>query len=72
MEIWTIYNNPLDYPGLWVARRWEIGPGTMRSTDDVRIGQTLDEVRMMLPLERGLARIPRRPDDDPVIWEVWL
>lgn len=66
MNVWTVYNSPKDYPGKFVARRWEL----TTPTDDVIVADTLDEVRERLPL--GLYPLDRHPGDDPVIVETWL
>jgi hypothetical protein len=36
--MWTVYKNPTDYPGLFVARRFELD----KATPDVRFGPTTD------------------------------
>ena len=66
VEIWVIYNHPLDYPDGYVARKF-IGE---TPTNDVKIGGFLDELRAQLP--PGLTRFDRFPGDDPVIEETWL
>lgn len=70
LAMFTVYESPRDYPGLFVARRWEIAPGIARPTAWVRTADTLDAVRALLPA--GLCRIDRTPDDDPAIAEVWV
>ena len=70
MELYVVYFNPSDYPGMYVVRRQVAGRGTV--TPDRRplgVSTTLDQVRCSLP--PGLTLIPRHPDDDPCIVEVW-
>jgi hypothetical protein len=67
LSMWTIYRSPADHPGKYVARRFELD----RPNRDVLIADNLVEVRAPL-LARGLYRLDRYPDDDPVIVEVWL
>jgi len=67
---WTIYDRPKDYPDQFVARCWRISPGKLQPTGDMFTGDTLDEVRALLPY--GLVRVTRYPDDDPKIVETWL
>jgi hypothetical protein len=69
LSIWTIRYNPSDFPGKFTARRHWILP-TSIATQEVFIGETLEEIRKMLP--KGLYRIPRSPEDDPVIIESWI
>ena len=66
VEIWTVYERPLDYPQGYIARRWLNDV----STTDVVTGASLDEVRDKLP--PGLHLIPRHPKDDACIVETWL
>jgi len=66
MEIWTIYKHPLDYPEKFVARKFIFD----KPTSEILIGDTLEEIRKLLP--GGLTRIERDPKDDPVIVEAWI
>ncbi|MCC6172097.1 MAG: hypothetical protein IT481_08715 [Gammaproteobacteria bacterium] len=70
LEGWTIYDHPLDYPQHFVARRWTARDGEVMATAEMYIGETLAEVRELLP--PGLVCIPRLPADDPAIVECWL
>ncbi len=65
MEIFTIYYNPTDYPGKYVARRFNPGP----DPEPLAVG-SLEEVRAAVP--KGLVFMPRFPLDDPCIVETWL
>ena len=66
LEIFTVYFNPLDYPGLYVVRVfWNATPTVYGWT-----APTLEEVRARLP--RGLVCLPREPGDEPQIVECWL
>jgi hypothetical protein len=66
IEIWVIYDHPLDYPHHFVVRRW------LNDVPDRECGlfDSLREARLHVP--RGLARLPRWENDDPKIVEVWL
>lgn len=66
LNLWTIYASPTDYPGKFVARRFEMD----RPTSEVILADTLDEVRSLLP--RGLTCIGRSSYDEPQIVETWL
>lgn len=66
LDIWVVYENPSDYPGLYVARKFR----NEKSTAELVQGNTLLEVRALLP--RGLVRLPRQHLDDPVIVETWI
>ncbi len=66
MSQWVVYFNPLDCPGKYVLRRWDImreGKHTVpRWTDDVHVADTLDEVRQFVP--PGLYCLPRFENDE--------
>lgn len=68
--MWVITENPSDFPGKFVARKWLIGPGVRAVTDEHHVAESLSDVRCSLPA--GLARVPRDPTDDSVIVESWI
>jgi len=70
LEMWVVYDGPLDYPESFVARRWDIQAGKVIATDQVMLAPTLDILRQHLPF--GLINIGRRKGDDAKIVEVWI
>lgn len=72
LSMWVIYDHPLDFPGGYIARKWNIGGGLkpLFATGSTVTGDTLEEVRAKLP--RGLYRINRDPRDEPQVVECWL
>jgi hypothetical protein len=69
--MYTIYRNPRDFPGEFVARVHAIGrQGVQARPELFARGFTLAQVRARLP--GGLFNIGREPADDPVIVETWL
>jgi hypothetical protein len=74
LSIWVITHNPSDFPGKYVVRRHEvtrsIAGGASRPTGDVEVGDTLDEVRNLVPA--WAIRFDRNPEDDAVVVESWL
>jgi len=70
LEIWTVYDRPLDYPESFVARKSVVGASAVTMTHEMFTADTLDELRALLP--RGLYRVHRFAQDDPNIVEVWL
>lgn len=67
LDVWTVYDNPKDYPGWFVARRFTLdGP-----TGDTMTARRLEDLRNSL-MTMGLTCIPRSPEDDPVIVESWI
>jgi hypothetical protein len=74
LNMWTVYDHPEDFPHTFVARRWEVGSGTVVSlvmTDDMIIAPELEGIRKVLRL-RGLVRLERHPNDDERIVETWI
>lgn len=69
LSIWTIYENPKDYPGIFVARRREVSL-TPVATSDILTGASLEDVRAQLP--PGLMRMPANAEDDQSVVESWL
>ena len=70
LSVWVVYDHPRDMPERVVARRHEVHAGRSLPTPDVVAGDTLNDVRHMLP--PGLHCLQRDPCDDPRIVEVWL
>jgi hypothetical protein len=67
LTIWVVYDHPLDWPDHYVARRWD---GEL-PTEDLVVTFDLELLREHLA-DKGLARLDRRRNDDPVILETWL
>lgn len=65
-SMWTIYHDPSDFPGLYVARRFMLDV----PTNDIFTAKTIENIRSMLPF--GLHRLDRDPRDDSKIVEVWI
>ena len=66
VPIITIYRNPKDYPGKYVARVFDINIPTML----VAVADTLEEIRKCVPHE--MHRLRRRQEDDPCIVEAYV
>jgi len=67
LTMYVIYDNPRDYPGKFVVRRWI---GMNASTKPEGVFATLNEARGVLPI--GSVFITPYDTDDPCIAEVWL
>jgi hypothetical protein len=66
LDIWIVYDSPSDFPGQFVARRFEVN----KPTADVLTAGTLEALRALLP--PGLIRLERTQHDQPHIAEVWV
>jgi hypothetical protein len=72
LEMWTIYDHPLDNPDLYVARAWTVGgDGVLFAGQQTIALADLDQLRQEMRL-KGLVPIHRAPDDDPKIVETWV
>lgn len=71
LTMYVVYENPSDYPGKFVVRRWLIYRGVRNPTKLAHaVGTSLEDVRCSIP--HGLIQIDRSPSDDPVIVETWV
>jgi hypothetical protein len=67
LEMWVVYESPIEFPNSFVARRWT----SQTPTQNIIIGPDLDQLRALLAA-RGLVCLSRFADDDPKIVEVWM
>jgi hypothetical protein len=65
--IFVVYENPLDYPGMFVVRRWM---GEVPDPFPVIVAETLTEARKVIP--NGSVKLMPYAGDDPVILETWI
>jgi hypothetical protein len=71
---WVLYYDTIDYPNVYVARRFNLDVPTQECFSDYDI----DKVRQWIVKESVLynnclpERIEREENDDPVIREVWI
>lgn len=73
LSFWVIYDSPLDFPGFFVARRFELDQPTI----DLIINKNLEMVRdqvIELIAKAGMSPIcfAAAPQDDPKILETWF
>lgn len=70
LYLWVVYDNPSDFPGFFVARKFAIINGREVPTAERLLERDIHAIRRALP--RGLCPIKRHPSDDPVIVETWV
>jgi hypothetical protein len=70
LEMYVIYHQPKDIPSPYVLRKWNLGDEGLKTEGEFATGETLDEIRSLLP--NYLIKLPRDPNDDPVIVETWI
>lgn len=74
LVMFTIYWNPIDYPGMYAVRRWRAiadNPEPVPDPEPCYVGDWLAEARNAIPHEANYC-MHRSPDDDPSIVETWL
>ena len=67
LSIWVIYDNPTDFPGKFVVRKWI---GEAADKEPLIVADTLEEARKALP--KHIVRLMPSEGDDPKIVETWL
>lgn len=71
LRIWTLYENPSDFPGMFVLRECAVMPG-----GELRHLCAWSSSRPEPLRERmqalGLVRLVRSPNDEPHIVETWI
>lgn len=73
MEQFVIYRNPLDFPGEYVVRRFEIEAGRVIPRECLYHGTSLAAARMVASGPGGWRICFMRDEkDDPTILETWL
>lgn len=66
--MWTIYDNPRDFPGRFVVRVWY---GTVPEPE-CTTHDTLEAARLSVMDEGASGFFDRSPEDDPCIVETWI
>jgi hypothetical protein len=70
LTIWTIYFNPLDFPGEWVARMFEVD----QPTKSILRASEINDLRKLIQKHSDFERvkIPRSENDHPSVIESWI
>lgn len=73
LDMWVIYDHPLDFPDGFLARRWFVTHDAqlLASPGDVMRSQSIDNLRTLME-QLGKYRIERDETDDPVVVETWI
>lgn len=66
LEIWVVYDKPIDYPDKYVVRKWLYD----KPTETFYTADTLEDIRSKIP--EGLHKLDRFSGDDPKIIETWI
>ena len=69
LELWVVYDHPSDFPGVFMARKWE----PEGATEDIVEADDLAGVRKLILARAPCAvRMARSKFDDAKIVETWL
>ena len=68
MTLFVIYQNPSDFPGKFVVRKWE---EKVADQEPTAVVETLEAAREAVPKWAHFC-LKRDPKDDPCIVETWL
>lgn len=69
--VWSVYRDPIDYPGKYVVRRFDITEiPPVPELVPWAIHDTLEQARASVPF--GTVKLIRSPEDEPHIVETWL
>lgn len=71
MDMWTVYDHPIDIPDSYVARKHVVAVGGDYATAEIIKSESLEALRILLA-NRGLVSLARSPEDDPKIIETWI
>ena len=72
MAMWTVYQHPKDYPGKFVARRFDVDKDGPRPSASIIVMEDLEALREVLAFEMHLTCLVRNEEDEPQIVETWL
>jgi len=72
LKLYTVYQDPLDYPGKFVVRMWAVIAGFPDPVpaDTQSVADSLEQARAYIPAD--MTRIDRAPGDDLAIVESWV
>jgi hypothetical protein len=70
LSIWTVYDKPDDYPTGFIARRYEVGAGTIYATPDTLVGD-LETIRAALA-SASLTKLTKHAKDHANVVESWI
>ena len=74
LKLWTVYFNPTDHPGQFVARRFDGD----KPTEEFHTARRIETVRRWIfkdakKFGQGTpVNLERAPNDDPCIVETWI
>jgi hypothetical protein len=70
--IWVVYDHPRDHPDHYVARAQRIlTDGSLEVSGTAFSSPNLEDIRAYMEA-KGLVRMERHDEDDPVILETWI
>jgi hypothetical protein len=71
LRMWVLYENPSDWPGMFVLREWLVLASGAVPMPGVFMSPTPENLRAQME-DMGLTCLPRSVDDQAHIVECWL
>lgn len=74
ISIYTVYKNPIDYPGKYVVREFKIVQGTagpLASREPLIVADSYEDIKKRMQ-RMQLVCVARHPEDEPQIMESWM
>lgn len=74
LKLWTVYNSPADFPGLYVAREFEMDKPTSNYFAH-SLQDNVDQWCIEQASKSGQGQpypLARHPDDHPTVVHTWL
>ncbi len=70
LRMWTIYRGAADVAAPYCTREWHVTAGSLHPAGPPQPAHSLAEAQELVPPR--MTKIPRSPEDDPVIVESWI
>lgn len=68
LDMWTLFWSPLDWPGHWVLRRFEVGEGTVTPTEPAYVFDDREQAEAWMAQEhQSFGFCERNPLDHSTI-----
>lgn len=69
LPMYVVYYDTIDFPGIYVVRKWSIGAGGTVVADSALFAQAkaFEPIQNILGIDMGLICIAPSPSDDPKI-----
>jgi hypothetical protein len=70
-EVWTVYRDTTEFPGMFTARRWLAGDWPPVPDPAVIVAPEIESIRKAM-VAAGKTCLPRLKSDPPAFVESWI